>query len=929
MPEPLGDMNSEKRSGFFNPTSQVKLPENKMGILPQPPSQAGLPENKMGVLPQPRGPSESEKLGYGVEAKNRLGEEEDPRNREMEAAFANERLSYESRYAKQDRLLARLIKAETPKDVAPCIEALRKFENWDYREGINSYRFQNMIGQALDNHDAYVKSHAQLKAEGIVDGEISPQGYIANGGRMRFDGYEVRIDEEKVEIVRATRKQKYKEGNNGEKLNLEEWIETETIPQIVEKPCFLPEKERFALAEANHELAKQMIVGQKQHIETEIFDNNRAALEEQVKIFYLKQIGLSNNQFKWFFNAADISKITPEQRENKELGKLRNKAMRLMRLIGHSETKEKMEKYLNETFALEMILDKVTIDRIFEISNTDVKKNTEESNEDYINRRFEAAAKFLIGDGLKISYAKRYDTAGKEVLVKQYEVGGWLTAEERDLTTNIYRGGNVHDKGADAVSFESKKLRVRGYITGDGNIFSRGEKDIQYSALGKIGFIIGDKSQSAVKDADRMFWTRGEKDELGPEYYAFKHRTDKSGKIVFERDNEGNIIPDLPTGEELVAKWNECLTEEEWKTWGRGILKRFSLPGEPVGSDLSKLFWTYLYRLKDQLSERPTGLLLSTDKVKRLSQSLLSLARTEAETGYLREVNGKIEVVKTKTLRSLREQWEGYKGDQYLAIEKPIDLGDLKWEQVRAAEEVEEIVVHQKREVTNHKDAKEVKEKVWKLIGVSEETKKELINKYGDEDRAQAAVIGDTFAKDDGGVGDNADGFYKLMNFLAGDGNPEKRPWAYLTNTKLDPKDFTVLDTWTAKNKFLQIINNAAGMFGDFRRHDRNVVRRNKELSLKAQKDSMKNEADANITAAKMGWFDSVRAHPMYPAWRMNTVDYQIYDEKGRMKSDKAQIYQIVEGFDANRPGMAVRYGFMSPEQIGKPPRSQMKTFYY
>ena len=65
------------------------------------------------------------------------------------------------------------------------------------------------------------------------------------------------------------------------------------------------------------------------------------------------------------FTAADISKISasnPETLNNQELGRKRNKAMRLYYLVGMCETKEKMEEHLNQTQNLEKILDEATIE---------------------------------------------------------------------------------------------------------------------------------------------------------------------------------------------------------------------------------------------------------------------------------------------------------------------------------------------------------------------------------------------------------------------------------------------------------------------------------------------------------------------------------------------------------------------------------------
>ncbi len=887
---------------------------------------ADLPENQMQI---PRS------AAIGGEIKNLLDEEGAQNSAEsLEQLYqARERLDWESANAKHDIEFHVLTNARRPKDLEIVTDVIKTMENFDYGGVIDPYSFRRYERQALSNWRRYSKSEKELLRLGVITGSIGEDGYL--NGEIKMPGFDIAIDkflEPKKNYRPTLTYDKDPRLNPGMTPTQEKWEVTEEMVPV-EKAYFGVENdkksERSALAYANKEILQQMIVSDKQHQETIIFDMNRAALEEQVKIFFIKQIGMSNVQFGWFFNAADITKITPEKVENKELGDRRNRAMRMERLIGHSETKEKMEKYLNETFALEMILDEATIDNVLTLAKIDMNKATGEDPRDFFNRRFEAAAKYLIGDGLKISYKNRTTKDGETVAVKQYELKGWLTQEERDINTKTYREnvdskGNktVNQKGADAVTYETKILKVRGFLTNDGNVFSRGEKDLQYSMNSKLSVIIGDKF--AVRDADRMFWTRGEKDELGPEIYAYKYKVDKdSGKVVYDRDENGNLIPDLPTGEELVAKWNELKTDAEWIAWGRDILQRFSLPGEPIGSDLSKLFWTKLYRLKDQLNKRPTGLLASTDKIDRLSQSLFSLARTQVETAYLdkngdvyKDVEGKVKT--TKVIRSLREQWDGFKGDEHLAIELAKDMGDLDWEQVRVPQEVEEVVVAERRDSAAE----------WDTLKIPKAVKDALIEAEGSENKALVAAVEQFFVKDDGGVGDNADGFYKLMNFLAGDGNPEKRPWAYFTNAKIDPKSLLELDTWTGKNKFLSIIFGAAGAFGDFRKYDRKSsieLQNGKEV---AARKFMRSEADERTSKAKIDWYNSIRSHPQYPAWRTMKTEYKRYTPEGKDHANGLFLHQIVEGMSKDKPGIAVRYGFMKPEEIGKSPQTQMNVLY-
>ena len=880
-----------------------------------------------------------------VAPRNLLDTEDDPRRMEMEQGFINERLEYSKDRAQQNREMWRLSHALTPKDVAPCLDALRILEKWDFKEGVNTYQFQSLIGLAIDNHYAYAKSHKQLIDEGVVVGNIDRNGYIANGGQITEIGiaYVAKIDKIQQEITSKRKKSSFEtDPVTGARLEetIKTWEEWETYQTTVEKPCFLSETERYILSTANLELAKQLITGQKQHFETEIFDAQRAALEEQVKIFFFKGIGMSNDQFSWFFNAKDISKITPDNKEGKELGRERNRTMRIQRLIGHCETKEKFEKHLNESFALEKILDEKMIDRTLSRAG-EIAIEPGESQEDFFERKFEKAAKYLLGEGLTITKVKRRTREGDEVYVKQYEMKGWLTAAERDVCTDVWRDEDHKKsgkKGGDAVKYETEILKSRGLWTSEGNTFTRGEKDLQFAMNAKISISIGDPKGFIVRDADQMMWTRGEKDEMGAEIYAFKYVKDKKGNLVPELDDRGNMIPNLPTGEELVALWNRCLNEEEWKKEAKPFLKRFSLPGEPIGSDLSKLFHAYLYQLKDHINERPTGLLLGVDKMPRMAQSMLKLGRTKAKTGYISH-DGK--VVQTESLRSLLEQWDGFKGDDYLVIEPAVDLSDIAWNKVRSPEEVEEIKVTEIREaLVADKDGKITKE-LWKSLKIDDEARKALINKYGDEAQALTAVVGEFFAMDDGGVGDNIDGFYKLFNFLAGDGNPAKRPHAYFTETKIEFKDLLSLDYWTGKKKFLQIIYGAAGAWGDFRKYDRFASKDlnskkqvgDKEQFSKIASTNMKDGVDRDVSNTQIGWYDTVRSSPMYDAQRSgDLIKYKKYSKKnGKDVMDEPNgltPIQIIEGKSDTEPGLAVRFGFMKPEKIGKAPEIKMNVLH-
>jgi hypothetical protein len=556
---------------------------------------------------------------------------------EAEARYGQER---EEQYAKRDRVLSRLMGAETVQDVASALEVIKAYEDVHSGETIDRYTFSAFKRAAKEGQLAFEKTNTQLISEGIVKGEIGPDGFLREGGRVRHGGWAIRVDRDIALTKKIVPKQSYELLPNGDKTNLKMWEETEEIRTPVEKVYFGTDAERRALARAHEELHRQLVTAEELQNQVITFDKTRAALEAMVDQFYKYQIYFTNKQTKWFFSAADIGEITPEQPENENLGKRRSKAIRLYYLIGLCETKEKMEKHLNETFNLEEILDKKTIDRTLDIAKD---MNRLSGNPQTDDEKFAAAAKFLIGPNLELTKRKGEGWT--------YKLNKWLTLDKRNP--------NNDGRGKNAIGDEQDE---RGFLTDLGNPYAEMSRDNLYMLMSKMTMLVGD--ETAVSDAGRYFWTRGGRDELALELYM----------------NE----KDFPTGEALLDYRNSH-SFEEWQAYCEKLQKCVTLEGEPSASDLSKLIHTKWWRFKEMIRDRSAGPLLTWDKFDNMTLSLFSLCRTKVDTGAVDSKNKPI-----KEFRSIREQLFGYKSIGGEADEKAKDLGKIEWEQVRISGEVKQ-----------------------------------------------------------------------------------------------------------------------------------------------------------------------------------------------------------------------------------------------
>lgn len=748
-------------------------------------------------------PDEGHEMRIGKEVKLQVSQEDEERRLQEQAFYAAQR---DEQWGRRDRDLNRLQNAEKVSDVAGVLEILKDFQDWSKQEASDQYSYRMYTKTALDGARAFGKSAKQLQEEGIVESSgvgpaIRDDGYLDEGAKVLQNGYAIRVEKQLINLPSG------KEG-------------------IKERYYFGTKAERKALAVAHEELMKNLIVTYKIHEQTGAFDINRAALDEMVKYFYIRQVGLTNEQIKWVFKAADIKKITKENPLNQESGQRRSEAMRAFYLIGMCETKEKMEAHLNDTYNLDKLLDQPNImqNALNLMRDSGFQDPDASGMADDIK-----VARFLIGKGLT------YENDTWKV--------NWLNKDQRDpsmVDTEEFK----NKLGLNSVKFEKK---VRGYLTEFGNPYARGNRDTMYVLGNRIGELVGDKDD--VRIADRLFWTWGERDELGLE--------------VFSPEN-------IPTGEELLDTFNKLSEDyDKWRDWAEERLRYFSLPGEPIGSDLSKIFYPQFYRLKDLLNDRPTGPHLTVDKFKRFTQSLMTLARTDVWCGrYELDEEGNQTPIKLMETRSIKEQFLGHKNNDGFTDESALELGEIGWEQVTPPASMED-------------------------------------SQFGAELEPNQASAREISGPDAAAVGDNAMGYFWLMNFLAGNENPDKRPWAFVNDESPDPKKLMKTIGFTGKNKFLTIVwHDAALVFGDWRKKNKEAM-----LSHISTKKLIKDEAEAAWKQGRKDWFAGIRSLPDYPTWTRQSVDYK------DMNADSPKSITLNQYIER----LAVRFGFLDSKDRGHP----------
>lgn len=833
-------------------------------------------------------------------------EEADRAAQEMEARYGQAR---EEDYAKRDRVLNRLTSAETPRDVAAALEVIKDYENVHYGESIDRFTFGAYKRAAVEGQRAFEKGSKglrELKDLGIVseDAEIDSDGDLVKG-KVRASGYAIGVREVRgEEKPRTITKVRYTVDPQTGKRGVPEVVEeTESNGMPKEVVHFGTAAERLALARAYEELHKILITSELLQNQTILFDQTRAALESAVKYFYQNQEYFTNLQTKWFFTAADIGEITPGKPENRILGDQRDKAMRLYYLVGMSETREKMEDHLNSTFNLEEILDykkdekgdlidPATLDRVIDLAKLEdeAKRAYQQKHSKQVvglgisglekdkkdmtpEEKFQFAAQFLIGRGLKFENGK-------------WTLGEWLDRDTRDPTKRKDAKEKIK-RGEKAADYE-RHQDLRGYLTAFGNPYIEDSRDKLYVLMERFSKIVG--NEMAVTEAGRYFWTRGMRDELGMEVYSFR------------QNDKGEWVPNLPSGEDLLTYYNTH-NFEEWQNYCSGdgdnaIEKRYKIPGEPVGSDLSKLFHTKMWRLKEMMKDRSAGPYLTYDKIERLTQSMFSLCRIKVETGE-NDGDGK----PVTEYRSIREAWLGFKPDgkdPKERAEPALDLGYIDWEQSSMPEDVARALAGGGAEI-------------------SDEEKKAREKKI----EAERGELNES------AVRDNNEGYFWTMNYLAGDDNISKRPWQFIMKGVERSGDLARSEAYTDKIKFWKIIwhgpavawGNWRGVYRDARVGNQDKPR---EDQVDAAEKALDKKAITDLNEAKRHWFDGLRSTHEYASWATQKVAFGGY-VNGKPQSGTTDLINIVEGIDKGRPGLAVKYGYMDSDKIGKAPPLQMK----
>lgn len=655
-----------------------------------------------------------------AEKEDRFGPMEEAHKQEQEF-FGREMLASREQFAKRDPLLDRLTYAENPRDIQAAVDVMKHFESFDKQE-ISRYRLENYISAALIGAEVFRKNANDLKAEQVVEGEIGPDGYLVNDGKLKRAGYTIRIDSAKEPRLVPVPKEKryYKQDEQGnivfdEKGNpvyekIERWVDV--IPQEVERPYFGTDQERKTLARAYEAGADMLLIRERIHTLYKAFSDYKAELDGMVTLFYTRLPWLSNEQLQKIFTMPDISKMTPENLaslENGKFGTAANDTMRLLYLAGNCETKGKIEAVLNtpgfKDKLLPTLLERMKALRATEqqaghgvLTKTGLPENPTDIQ----------IVNFLFGD-----------------------VANWVSDDKRTKET---------------VDVEKER---RGYLTEFGNIYTERSfsDENENTILARIELILG--NPDAVRVGNRLFKIFGLADELGLEFYK----------------GEGNLptVAEIEQASKLpYVKWREMA--DQW-------LKRFSIQGEPVASDLSKLMHTKYYRLKDILRDRPSGPMFTLDQFERLTLSLLSLNSSKVDVFGVGADNDNY---KLWPVRSLMEQWWGYEEDGVLPKEPAKDLGEIDWLVVKMPEEARRIEGE-----------------------VRKEAEEEAIKK--------AAEAGEEISVNREATRDEAWGYYVLLLFLSGQDNPLKRPWAFLNFEDYNPHDFLKNNFYTSKSKFLQI----------------------------------------------------------------------------------------------------------------------------
>ena len=165
------------------------------------------------------------------------------------------------------------------------------------------------------------------------------------------------------------------------------------------------------------------------------------------------------------------------------------------------------------------------------------------------------------------------------------------------------------------------------------------------------------------------------------------------------------------------------------------------------------------------------------------------------------------------------------------------------------------------------------------------------------------------------------------MNYLAGDDNPNKRPWQFIMKNFDRADDMTEEEWYLDKIKFWKIIwHGAAVALGTWRerylaaRNDPSNVGKSREECIKIAEDRLDAQAAEMLEKGKEAYFDGVRSSPKYHKSLSSPVRFTIWTKEKGIQNAEIKLQQAVEGRGNNNVGLAPRYGFMNASKIGNPP---------
>ena len=821
-------------------------------------------------------------------------------DKEPEFRARMEYLGRDEQYARRDPELQLLMFPENSQDINKSIvRVLEKYTDFDKREANSPYKIQYYMDAADAGVFIFGHSPEDLKREGYIKGSIGEDGYLEEGGKPIKFGYAIKVDTEKKEPpVKEERERRYKAWTENTKQThyipkfdaegkieslqpiqvdvkiehserTEEWEETSHPIITVEKFDYGTENKRKELHLASKAGYERLVNTAREYTLFSVLEDMRADISGYITTTYLKLPHISNEQWSQIFNSPDIAKITPEDLENNKYGWRIDKAMRMMDLLGHAETKGKMEDFMNKP-TFEKIIEAVK-DRALEIMDKTGHKDDEAKNMSDEQK----VARFLIGEaavqeengrwtlnGLEDNGEPRIDRWNTDEerdpsKATQEEIEWWETEKERDpskATQEEIEWWEENDKkysrGFDVVEHEKE---VRGFLTEFGNVYARPEQNLRDKInlmFSKIALLLEDKG--AVRDADRYFQITGLRDEANLE-----------------------VLAKRPSVEEIIEahKLKGEVGYDEWRKEAKKWLKWFSLPGDPTASDLSKIFYPDYFRLKDILKDRPAGPILTVYDYDRFAQSMFSLGRSDIK------IDGK----KEKQTRSILEQWRGYAEGEGMLQEKANDLGDIDWNAIKVPDKIEGLKVKDEiKELTEEKE----KEKVKKLLEVSKQ-----------------AIPGSLWS------------YYTLMNWLAGRDNKMKAPWLFVLDETENLPLLRIASTYTNKEKFLSIVwHGPAVTWGKWRHLYIKYKNENEKVVEKRVKKHLSDKEEEKTQKGKRDWYKGVRNLSNFPEIMAQKVKI-VKASKTGIGTYEVTMLDRVEG-RLDEPGLAVKFGFLTKEEL-------------